>query len=252
MATPSVGVDAPQAEPHHSRRVLVLWFVLSVLGILVVLLWMPDILPTTASDSMRFANLTLIVFTAVAIPVAMFVWVFLGYSMIVFRSKGQPTIDGPRLQPTMLTQIGWLGVTGALCLFLLVWGLLGLYEQTVAAPVKPLQVQVTGQQWTWTYRYPEYGITTHSLFLPENRAIRFQVTSTDVLHGFAIDELGVRLDANPGQVVTVPFTTPTRAGNYETRCVEFCGLYHSYMYSPVKVVSAGAFSTWVKQQGGHA
>jgi cytochrome c oxidase subunit 2 len=77
------------------------------------------------------------------------------------------------------------------------------------------------------------------------------VTSTDVLHGFAIDQLGVRMDANPGVVLTLEYTTPNRIGNYETRCVEFCGLYHSYMFTPVKVVSASNFSSWVTQQGGH-
>jgi cytochrome c oxidase subunit 2 len=155
------------------------------------------------------------------------------------------------LQPTRLTQIAWLSITGALCLFLLVWGLLGIYEQAVASPSDPLTIKVTAQQWTWTYTYPEYGVESHTLYLPVNRAIRFQVTSTDVLHGFAIDQLGVRMDANPGVVLTLPFTTPTRTGSYDTRCVEFCGLYHSYMFTPVKVVKTADFNTWVKQQGGH-
>jgi cytochrome c oxidase subunit 2 len=251
MAAGNVAGNAPQAQPHHLVRVGIIWFVSSVIGIIIVLWGMPHIMPTTASDTADFADLTVIVFTAVAVPVAFFVFAFLGYSVFVFRVKDRPTIDGPRLQPTRLTQIAWLAITGALCLFLLVWGLLGIYEQAVASPSDPLTVKVTAQQWTWTYSYPEYGIETHTLYLPIHRSIRFQVTSSDVLHGFAIDQLGVRMDANPGVVLTLPFTTPNRIGNYETRCVEFCGLYHSYMYTPVKVVSAASFASWVRQQGGH-
>jgi cytochrome c oxidase subunit II len=243
--------NVPQAEPRHLLRVAVIWFVLSVLGVAGTLVFMPLMMPTSASETSRFANLTIVVFTAAAIPVALFVWVFLGYSLVVFRVRERPTEDGPRLQPTRITQIAWLGITGVLCLFLLVWGLLGIYQQTAAAAPHPLTVKVTGQQWTWTYSYPDNNVSSHTLELPVNRAIRFQVTSLDVLHGFAIDQLGVRMDANPNQVVTLPLVTPSRLGSYDTRCVEFCGLYHSYMYTPVKVVTAQAFSSWIKQQGGH-
>lgn len=250
MAAGNVVREAPQAQPHHLVRVGIIWLISSIIAVIIVLVGMPHIMPTSASDTMGFANLTVIVFTAVAMPVALFVWVFLGYSLVVFRVKERPTVDGPRLQPTRLTQVAWLAITGALCLFLLVWGLLGIYEQAVASPADPLTVRVTAQQWTWTYTYPEYGIESHTLYLPVHRAIRFEVTSTDVLHGFAIDALGVRMDANPGVVLTLPFTTPNRTGNFDTRCVEFCGLYHSYMYTPVKVVNTKSFETWVKQQGG--
>ena len=241
----------PQAQPHHLIRVVLAWLVLSIIGIIIVLVGMPHLLPTAASDTTKFANLTVVVFTAVAVPVAFFVWVFLGYSLMHYRTDGRPTEDGPRLQPTNLTQIAWLGITGALCLFCLVWGLLGIYEQTSAAPGNPLTVDVTAQQWTFTYSYPASGVQSHTLVLPTNRAIRFRVHSTDVLHGFAIDQLGVRLDANPGIVLTTPYVTISRPGNYDTRCVEFCGLYHSYMYTPVKVVSAKNFNAWITQQGGH-
>jgi cytochrome c oxidase subunit 2 len=250
MATAEVA-QAPQAQPNHLWRVLILWLVLSIVGVILVLLFMPRMLPVSGSDTTAFANLTVVVFTAVAMPVAMFVWVFLGYSLWAFRSKGRPTTDGPRLQPTRLTQIGWLAITGALCLFCLVWGLVGIYEQTVAAPADPLTINVTAQQWTWTYQYPTLGgVQSHILYLPVNRSIRFRVRSTDVLHGFAIDQLGVRMDANPGVTLTLPFTTPRRVGKYDTRCVEFCGLYHSYMFTPVRVVSQSAFNTWIRSQGG--
>lgn len=252
MASPETMAGMPpQAEPHHLRRVLVQWVILSVLGVVGTVLALPSILPQTGSDSERFANLTIVVFTAAAVPVVLFVWVFLGYSLVVFRVKEKPTEDGPALQPSPATQIGWLSVTGALCLFLIVWGLFGAYEQTVASSPNALAVKVVGQQWTWTYSYPRYGVSSHVLELPLGRPVQFSVTSLDVLHGFAITELGVRMDANPGEVVALPLVTPDRIGSYQARCIELCGLYHSVMFTEVRIVSTHEFNAWIRNQGGH-
>src|SRR5579872_6244650 len=90
-----------------------------------------------------------------------------------------------------------------------------------------------------------------TLELPVNRAVEFDVTSLDVLHGFAVQALGVRVDANPGQVTATPLVTPTVIGSYAVRCVELCGLYHSYMWSSVQVVSASSFNSWIVSQGGN-
>src|SRR6202011_1051704 len=102
------------------------------------------------------------VFTAVAIPVSMFVWVFLGYSLFAFRTKERPTEDGVPLQPRPALQIGWLGITGALCLFLVIWGFVAYYQETSAAASNTLIVRVTGQQWLWSFDYPQYGLSSQS------------------------------------------------------------------------------------------
>jgi cytochrome c oxidase subunit II len=84
-----------------------------------------------------------------------------------------------------------------------------------------------------------------------NRPVQFVVTSEDVLHGFAIRELGVRIDANPGEVTTTSVETPPKIGNYAVNCVELCGLYHSYMWEAVNVVDKASFNSWILSQGGH-
>lgn len=247
------GVSPARQEPNHLRRAIIIWIVLSIIGIVVTLIVAPFALPPSASSLDSADNFTLTAFTVLAMPVAMFVFVFLCYSMLVFRVKGRPTEDGVTLKPRPMLQIGWLGITGGLCLFLLIWGMFAFYQDSVASASNPLVVQVTGQQWMWTFYYPQYGVSSQGqvLELPVNRAVEFSVTSKDVLHGFAIRALGVRIDANPGEITTLQVVTPTQVGSYEVVCVELCGLYHSYMWEAVNVVSASSFNSWITNQGGH-
>src|SRR6266404_4630916 len=149
------------AEPHHLRRVLIIWAVLSVIGIAIWLAVAQFILPPAASSLDSSDNFTFLVLTVLAVPVALFVFVFLGYSLVVFRVQGRPTEDGVPLQPRQSLQVGWLGITSLLCLFLLIWGLVALYQETAAASTSnTLTVQVTAQQWQWTFNFPQYSATS--------------------------------------------------------------------------------------------
>jgi cytochrome c oxidase subunit 2 len=260
MSEPNItGTSGPAAPaprgPNHIRRAVILWAVLSIIGIIVVILVSPFVLPpaNSASDLSSADNLTMVMLTILSVPVGMFVFVFLGYSLFAFKVKDRPTEAGVPLQPTAGLQIGWLGITSLLCLFLLIWGLFAFYQQTAAASTNTLEVRVTAQQWLWTFEYPQYGFSTQQqgIELPVNRPVQFIVTSEDVLHGFSIHALGLRIDANPGEVTTTPIITPTQTGSYTVNCVELCGLYHSYMWAAVNVVSESSFESWIISQGGH-
>ena len=101
-----------------------------------------------------------------------------------------------------------------------------------------MDVQVIGQQWEFTYRYPSYGgVETPHLVLPANTLIRLHVTSLDVVHSFWAYQLGVKADANPGvdNVVYVQLKGPR---TFHIRCAELCGLWHGYMFDTGQVVHA--------------
>src|SRR5260370_4769904 len=182
--------STPPAEPRHLRRVLIIWAVLSVIVIAIWLAVAQFILPQAASSLDGADNFTFLVLTVLAVPVSLFVFVFLGYSLIVFRVQGRPTEDGVPLQPRPSLQIGSLHVTSLLRLFLLIWGLIAFYQETSAASTSnPLAVQVTAQQWQWTFNYPQYNATSAGaqvIELPVNRPVEFYVTSNYLLHAFPI------------------------------------------------------------------
>ena len=107
-----------------------------------------------------------------------------------------------------------------------------------------LQVQVIGQQWAWTFRYPQFGgFETTDLLIPVNTPVRFNVTSLDVIHSFWAYQLGVKADANPG-VNNVAFTVPKQTGQFVVRCSELCGIWHGAMFDYGRVVPVSTFMTW--------
>jgi cytochrome c oxidase subunit 2 len=194
------------------------------------------------------------------------VWVFFGYSLIFFRQPrdaGETLVDGPPIEGNPRVQVTWLAVTSALVLGLAVFGTIDLLASNAAGagggegptPLsKPahsstaLQVQVIGQQWMWTFRYPAYGgVQTADLVIPVNREVAFHVTSLDVSHSFWAYELGVKADAIPGND-NVAFVKALHTRRFQIRCAELCGLWHGHMNTNGRVVSQAEFSRWIALQ----
>jgi cytochrome c oxidase subunit 2 len=111
-----------------------------------------------------------------------------------------------------------------------------------------LKVQVIGQQWQWTFRYPDNGdFETSDLVLPVNQLVEFHVTSLDVIHSFWAIPLGVKADAVPGSD-NIAFAEATQTGNFEVRCAELCGLWHGHMYTTGRVTTQDDFQSWAAQE----
>ena len=108
-------------------------------------------------------------------------------------------------------------------------------------------VNVTGQQFTWTFQYPSEKLDAKELVLPVNRPVEFRIHTKDVLHSFWVPQFRLKSDAVPGLTTKIR-VTPDKEGNFEVVCAELCGIGHSTMRQFVRVVPAGEFQTWVKDQ----
>ncbi|MDT4892765.1 MAG: cytochrome c oxidase subunit [Pseudonocardiales bacterium] len=239
----------------ETRGIFLLWTALTV--VLVAFAFVPShIMGPPASPTMRAVEDTMTVFSIAAAPVAAIVWAIVLYSLLKWRHRGEgpPPEDGPAIRSNGPVTTLWLVVSSVLCMFLLVWGLAEM--QAVANPASsapsPLVVNVTGQQWVWTFSYPQNGnVESDQLFLPKDRVVVFHVTSKDVIHSFWIVQLGVKVDANPGET-TDTRVVPDRLGVFDIRCAELCGLLHADMETSAHVVSSADFSSWVTTQAGHS
>jgi cytochrome c oxidase subunit 2 len=246
----------PVVKPFFSRpagKIFIIWATMTAAGVLIGFYAPHHLLPRMMSPEGGDVWATVVLFTVMAAPVAALVYAIGIYSLLAWRHRGNadvPPPDGPALRGNSTTVTMWLGGSTVLVLALLAWGL-SVYSTDQTSHPGALQVDVTGQQWLWTFSYPGTNVETRELVLPVNRPVQFNVTSLDVIHGFWPVNLGVQVDANPGYV-TVIYSTPNRLGSFAVRCSQLCGMYHSFMYAPGSVVTATAFSKWLMQHGASA
>jgi cytochrome c oxidase subunit 2 len=250
-----------RSEPNHGLRIFLIWLVVAVVAdYLIWAVWGPHLPPGDMASAANGQQFDIKVMSVMAAPVVAFVLIYFGYALVVWRQREGDEEDGPALHGHTRIQATWITATSVIVLFLFAFG---TYELTTAqgagagsgegpSPiwkpngVKPLQVQVIGQQWRFTYRYPQFGgFETTALMLPKGQWVEFHVTSLDVIHSFWAYQLGVKADANPG-VDNVAFTKPTQTGQVTVRCAELCGLWHGAMFNYGHVVSPAAFASWAK------
>jgi cytochrome c oxidase subunit II len=199
---------------------------------------------------------------------------FLIVCLVRFRRGAQPRASHAGLRPALpLLAIGFVVVGDAVLLAtvaLPVW----IARTTLAASSSlPFEVHVIAEQFAWNVHYPgpdgRFGPTSSSLIsaanpvgidrasdagrddiglanvlmVPLGRPIVAELSSRDVVHSFTLNEMRVRQDAVPGQVVRTWFT-PTMTGQWEIGCSQLCGLGHYRMRGAFSVVTPDEWSAW--------
>jgi cytochrome c oxidase subunit 2 len=210
------------------------------------------------SDQAQGQQFDIAVMAVLAAPVLLFVWVYFAYALIVWRRRPGDDEDGPPIHGNTRVQATWITATAVIVLGLFVFGTVQLIVPAGAGAGEGpsptwtpntnniLQVQVIGQQWAFTYRFPQFGgMESTQLLLPRGEQVRFNVTSLDVIHSFWAYQLGVKADANPG-VNNVAFAKPQQLGSFTVRCSELCGLWHGAMFNYGHVVNPAAFQVWAR------
>ena len=261
-----MSADAPAAAPPapgdgYGRRFLILWLVASVILTPIVAIFLGPADPARererpglragarqhrarlGADARAALRAALHRLCAHALP----------------RRDGSKA-DGPPDRGNSRIQIVWAIVTTVTVLSLATFGSYELVQDGAGGGQGPspafvpagsssaMDVQVIGQQWEFTYRYPSYGgLETAQLVLPADKLIRLHVTSLDVVHSFWAYQLGVKADANPG-VDNVVYLQLKGPRTFNIRCAELCGLWHGYMYDTGRVVPQAEFEKWIASQ----
>jgi cytochrome c oxidase subunit II len=249
-------------ETHHFRRLIAIWAILSVvLDVVFYFAVGPHVPPGAMSSSASGQQTDFIILFMIALPVMLAVWVYMAYALIVWRgSRGgedEPE-GGAKARGHFGIQVGWIATTTVIVLGVFVYGTVELIVPAGAgggegpSPIwtptshDVLPIQVIGQQWQFTYRYPTFGgFETPQLMIPVGTPIAFHVTSLDVIHSFWAYQLGVKADANPSSD-NVAYTTANQLGAFTVRCSELCGLWHGAMYNFGRVVTKAQFFAWAQ------
>src|ERR1700724_658259 len=247
------------SETNHARRFGLIWVVATIIATPLAIVLLGPILPPGKGTEQASGQVTdNTVLLAMATPVLLMVVIYLIYAVIYFRQPKGAALEGPAVGGDARVQTTWIIVTSVLVLSLAVYGSVRLLADNGAGsgsgptpltvPSGPkLPVQVIGQQWAFTYRYPTYGgLEVPHLVLPVNEMVELHVTSLDVIHSFWARQLGVKADANP-QVDNVAFVKPTHLQTFEVRCAELCGIWHGEMFDHGRVVTQAEFQTWIRR-----
>jgi cytochrome c oxidase subunit 2 len=182
------------------------------------------------------------------------------------RAEYQP--ESKRLE-AWLTGLTTVGIAALLAPGLFVW------VDFVDVPEEAHQVEVVGQQWHWSYRFPgEDGVlgavqtariseqnpfgmvdddpagdddvlvVSPRLVLPVDRPVELLLRSKDVIHNFTVAQWRTKMDLVPGQI-SYMWLEPTRTGRFDVLCEELCGIGHFAMQGLVEVVPESEFRDWL-------
>ncbi|WP_163557267.1 c-type cytochrome [Halomonas sp. NO4] len=203
------------------------------------------------------------------------VTLFMVIALIRFRYRGDRRSyyepENKKLE-AWLTGVTTVGIVALLAPGLFVWG------SFVSVPEDAHEVEVVGQQWHWSFRFPgedgtlgaarsglvdddnPFGIDPEDprgqddvlvesprVMLPVDRPVKMSLRSKDVIHNFKVAPFRTKMDVVPGQTSYFWFT-PTQTGEFEAVCAELCGIAHFAMRGKVEVVEQATFDEWLAEQ----
>ncbi|MCB2126374.1 MAG: cytochrome c oxidase subunit II [Rhodobacteraceae bacterium] len=184
-----------------------------------------------------------------------------------FNSRANPT--PAKFSHNTPVEITWTLVPVLILVVLGSFSLPTLFKQQ-EMPVDPdLVIKATGNQWFWSYEYPDEQIafdsfllgrdeleangysadeyllaTDNAVVIPVGKTVLVQVTALDVIHSWTVPAFAVKQDAVPGRIAQLWFNAE-REGVYFGQCSELCGKDHAYMPITVKVVSQAVYDDWL-------
>ncbi|HUK45814.1 MAG TPA: cytochrome c oxidase subunit II [Gaiellaceae bacterium] len=201
-------------------------------------------LPTPASRQAGRIDFVYWFATVISLFIFAVVAAILIYAVINFRVKDPMDFsDGPPVHGHTTIEIIWTVVPAILVTAISVVSAIVLAQNSHAGS-NPLVVRVFGQQFTWTFQYPN-GKIFPILRLPIDRGVELEVTAKDVIHSFWVPQFGQKQDAVPGQVNSLVIT-PDRLGTYPVICTELCGLGHALMRSEAIVMKKADWNSWYR------
>ena len=221
-----------------------------------------------ARDQQWLDHFVLIIIAVITV----FVCLLLLVVILRYNSRSNP-VPAKFTHNTPL-EIGWTLVPVLILVVIGAFSLPALFRSQEMPADPDVVIKAIGNQWYWSYEYPENGISFDSIMLtkeeladygysedeyllatdtavvvPVGQTVLLQVTANDVIHSWTIPAFAVKQDAVPGRIAQAWFNVE-QEGVYFGQCSELCGINHAYMPIVVKAVSPEVYAQWVAEQGG--
>jgi cytochrome c oxidase subunit 2 len=197
--------------------------------------------------------------------VCLFVLALLVWIVIKYRAGANAVPS--KVHHNTLLEVAWTLIPVIILVFIAVPSFRLLYFEA-AIPKPDVTIKAIGKQWFWTYEYPgsAAGFTYDSLglsdadaakagkprllgvdnpiYVPVNKVVEVETIGADVIHSWAMPQMGVKMDAVPGRSNHTWFKA-NQIGVYYGQCSELCGARHAYMPIELHVVSEADYNAWL-------
>jgi cytochrome c oxidase subunit 2 len=200
-------------------------------------------LPENAAEERDGIDFVFWLTTAICVFIFGVTTAMLLYAVVAFRAREGDDSDGKPIHGHTGIEIAWTAVPTVLVLAIVIASTVVL-AQNDDAGASPNRVDVTAQQFAWSFDYGEKQ--SGMLRLPVNRSTVLRLSAIDVIHSFWVPEFGQKQDAVPG-IQTEVVVTPTKIGRYDVICTELCGLGHSVMRTTAIVLSQADYDAWLRE-----
>ena len=205
---------------------------------------------------------------AILLPIIVFISLLvLGLLIAVvvkFNKKANPTPS--RTTHNTMLEIVWTVLPVVTLMFIAIFSFRLLYRYH-DMPRPDVTVKVTGNQWYWTFEYPDngdYGFDSRLLseeeakakgvpyrlavdkpmVVPAGQNVRLLITGADVIHAVGVPSLGLKTDAIPGRINEAWFKAE-KPGVYYGSCYELCGVDHAFMPLQINALPPAEYAAWI-------
>jgi cytochrome c oxidase subunit 2 len=179
--------------------------------------------------------------------------VMLGYCIYKYRAKPGDESDGKPIHGNTRLEIAWTLIPTIIVLFAAGYSWV-ILDDIEAEASEQMEVNVTAQQFKWTFEYPETGVVSDEFHVVAGTQLELHLSALEVLHSFWVPEWRIKrdlvpiADGNPTDVDNIVRVTPDVEGEYALICTEYCGWGHATMRASVTVESQEEFDAWMAEQ----
>jgi len=167
------------------------------------------------------------------------------YLMLKYRRKGKDDVGAP-IKGNHMLEVTWTVIPTIIVILIFIYGInVWTDMRTMPDDSEAYVVDVRGQKWSWSFKYPDGRTTAQDLYVPVGQKVKLRMNSNDVLHSFFIPEFRVKEDVVPSMFTYLWFEAK-KPGSYHVFCTEYCGEQHSGMLGKVHVLDADTWERFEK------
>jgi len=197
--------------------------------------------------------------------VCLFVLALLAWVVLKYRASANPVPS--KVHHNTILEVAWTIIPVIILVVIAIPSFKLLYFEAVV-PTPDVTIRAIGKQWFWTYEYPGKAANfsfdslhledaadkaagkprllgvDNPVYVPVNKVIAIDTIGADVIHSWAMPQMGVKMDAVPGRTNHTWFKA-TKTGVYYGQCSELCGASHAFMPIELHVVSQAEYDAWL-------